>query len=386
LKSILFLGICAGATSCVEDNSVGIDDEDHFETEFQMAESLLKPYAQTALILASNNETRSMIYSEVDKKFDGDDNILFDHLLKNNLPNQRLASLIDHKLETSMMESKSAISTQAGEELFPQIYIPYFENISNDPNARSASNSSPLVVIFNGDETIEELPAYKLDEQNNLVKTNIMVDEDYAFNNEVWVISLNERIEADPTSDLGYAFKNDMILEDKKGDLSFASQSATQINGSITNLKIQCRKESWANGKHEVNVARYVTFYGAVDQNGNAYFNSLSPQYQHDHMKTATIRKRDVKNGKWKNIDLNHDFTNNWTTDNGEYMAVSIFECDNWPAARRQSEVNVPGYSTQPLFTTYRSADPAWITKLFAYYDGNLYWQNGCIKVTGSVY
>lgn len=135
--------------------------------------------------LSASSIFRELVYKEVSKKFDGDDNSLLNYL------NNRYKS-IGLKNAFVNSEYESIISTLNERGLYPQIYIPQFE----ETKLKSIKNDVPIYIIdaFNTDDSDEQFKAYYIDISGEIQETEFLIDEDFAGENEVWVVSLNERV------------------------------------------------------------------------------------------------------------------------------------------------------------------------------------------------
>ncbi|MEP4670903.1 MAG: hypothetical protein ABJZ91_18920, partial [Cyclobacteriaceae bacterium] len=138
--------------------------------------------------------------------------------------NLRSNSALSRGETDELAEAISLLAEVAGEGIYPQIYIPYFENHTESEgisNGRSANaDASPVIVIYTGDESKEEWPGFQLNESGELTDVGFLINENYAEENEVWVISFNERIE------------NGEIVAFDEEDIS-NSRVAASVTGSI---------------------------------------------------------------------------------------------------------------------------------------------------------
>lgn len=129
--------------------------------------------------LANETEFRELLYWEVEKQFDGDYNVLFETLLSQELPEGRVSSTLSHSSLSDVLETfKVAVE---GEELYPQIYIPYFEEMNARKSASRQEGETPLLVLYDGDESTDVFPSYSLNDAGELEETGIMIDEEYGL-------------------------------------------------------------------------------------------------------------------------------------------------------------------------------------------------------------
>lgn len=137
--------------------------------------------------LSANSEFKQLVYDEVSKRFDGDDNVL-------------LTNLNGKSLKSASIDQKygSVVSALKDKGLYPQIYIPQFE----EGRLKSAKSDSPIYIIdgLNANDSTKQFKSVYLDENGEIRETDFLIDENFARNNEVWVISYNERVDIDGES------------------------------------------------------------------------------------------------------------------------------------------------------------------------------------------
>ncbi len=126
---------------------------------------------------------RELVYSEVDKKFDGDFNVLVTNLEKN-YPEKEL-------LKSGRMEGPAEYFRKIGR--YPQIYIPFYEELSRK---KKLGKQDPVFLIYSDENESGKYEGYVIDRNGGLTGLGFLIDEDYAMENEVWVISLNERVDS----------------------------------------------------------------------------------------------------------------------------------------------------------------------------------------------
>ena len=189
-----------------------------------------------------------------------------------------------------------------------------------------------------------------------------MIDEEFAQNNEVWVISLNER----------YFGENDSSSE-TNGSINGRTKSSP--SAIVDQIKIKCHKESWAAGASEVNILTLFSNWGATVLDLNVYGNGV-----YEGGEIYKFSRKDVR--KQNNKDVNFYILNDWDdrAPDMPYGNYVIFEYDTWPTGRKTIE----WYVGATISIKYRSAD--------IYYDLNTvyktnfyeyYVNNGCIEWLG---
>jgi hypothetical protein len=161
----------------------------------------LKVLKDAFVPISGNLTFRKVLYQEVAKKFDGESNVLIKTLLtackkegfdlesalNQSFPaNQTVQSLLDNMV-------------RKGTKRHPHLYIPNFENVvSNDLKGSSSLNTRgsrfPVLVSRPNNESMLTLTGSRL--TNGISETVPNVNEAYAISNEVWVVSVNERVNA----------------------------------------------------------------------------------------------------------------------------------------------------------------------------------------------
>ena len=125
------------------------------------------------------------------------------------------------------------------------------------------------------------------------------------------------------------------------------------------------------------------TWYGAINPStGQEEFrNQIGSDFLGDNMAKVKIRKRDLRRGKWKVVNMDYRYGSKWDTDNDDtYLIYTIFEKAK---VRYSASVRVSGASTpQDRRLGFRSSDGEWIADYISSSQaGSYYGVNGCIKV-----
>jgi len=340
IATILFFISCE--ESSINPTSTLSVPETHAE-QIEYLTSHLTILGKSALQAAKKESFKQELYAEVEKQFDGDYNVLFE-TLKAKLSNDkglfgaRLSGISNEDLEQSL----NAFKGIDGDDFFPQIYIPHFEELKEQnikTNSRVLTeNSDPIIVINIGDGGPIKVPGYRLNEYDDLEDVGFLVDEEYAINNEVWVISLNERY-------FGEVEDAAWPAEDPTNARVMASPSA-----AVEWFQLKCRNEDWLNGAVEVNIISLISDWGFYNAEFNTYGNN-----QYEGGRIRTIKRKD-----WdKPQDVYYYILNDWNdrAPNMPYGNIVIFEYDAWPASK-----NVQWNHGGDIFDwTYRSSN--------SYYD-----------------
>lgn len=246
-----------------------------------------------------------------------------------NVFNARAEAILSQSAVTNAMNAFMNID---GVDYYPQIYIPYFDEMTaRRSQGRMATDQNPVIVLYLGDESQEVYPGYQLNTNNEFISTGQMIDEEYALNNEVWVISLNETYFGD--SD-----------DSNMGQRLSAGESA-----KITRIKVKCHKESWTAGASEVNIITVLSEFNFTDLKIKRYGGDT---YQGGQLKK--VERSDI--GDWKGLDFsviaNWDVNEPLSFDHANFV---IFEYDSWPTGLKDVTF---AHSAQQAFTLeFRSAD-----------------------------
>jgi hypothetical protein len=222
----------------------------HYE---ELYDSIVKCGSLALVQIMQNNEYRQIINSEVSKAFDGDDNALFKNL--NSAFNTQ-----NYNLEQLMTASVLASTNPEYSYLVPQVIngFPYFESISYAqiliPNYESYNINVPHTVAQNTDDN-DNLPGYKI---NNGVLQVVNVDEQYANENPVYVVMVNERVNS-----LGIVSSG--FIKDSNEDETLLNKVTNRAEKSLRELKISrvkvwTKKEKWG----RADVTFLAATYGGV--------------------------------------------------------------------------------------------------------------------------
>ncbi len=363
----LFVFVCFVSCSTHEDvvenplNTLQPDTDD-----IAYAKKHLKVLGEFASELANtDNSYRNLIYNEVEKRFDGEYNVLF-QTIDSILFSDKVPYSIARTETESYKVALKAFLNKEGINYFSQIYIPFYEELQKRKAKPNYQQKSPVIILLAGDSQQDVFEGYQL-EDGKFDKTRFLIDESYARNHEVWVISLNERYFGKQTSNLDYYNTNGRIE---------ASASAW-----IENMKCKCHKETWAAGGSEVNMITVFSDWGFYhdDTEVNTYGGG---DYEGGNIKK--FERKDVKNKTQRTV--NFPLLNHWDArmPNTPYASYVIFEYDTWPTGLKKVTWNTGG---QNYTREYRSADDYYdmssVSKTFLHgYTVN----NSCIEWNGLYY
>lgn len=186
------------------------------------------------LTLTQNHEFRNLVYRSVEQRFDGDDNVLLSDVMRE----AEQAQIVDTNSPAwqSLMEKVAQFQNVNGTAYDPQIYIPNFESGS------LVRSFDVTMTVFEADLNTTELPAYALDASGNLQLKDNPIDETYAQTYEVWVVSVNERVDLTPAE---LATIREL---DESGTTSRLSSTAAGTD-SLTTLNVVCNPTGLRNNK-----------------------------------------------------------------------------------------------------------------------------------------
>ena len=208
---------------------------------------------------------RAMLYEEIEKKFDGDNNVLIKTIEENaNKMNINFEQSIADGFNNSgakLDQARNAINAFKNiekQEYYPQVFIPLFEE---KKQKGKLGINNPTIVIFNGDEKrgIQNgLTGYTFDSNGKII-TISNIKEEYVKNNEVWVISLNERTISTPQ---GMQLKQGIISNTSEFRKSSKTASSTAWEWQFSTMTVWVNKDSgWFMGDSEVCFKAVVDFF-----------------------------------------------------------------------------------------------------------------------------
>lgn len=351
------------------------------DKQYSYVSENLKTIATQLAIAIKNPLIKSQVRSEASKKFDGDYNVL----LRNVFSIKSLEGNYDRNAVNTAFEAFEQIE---GSNYYPQVYIPSCIQ-KRDPNSRRSSELSTIqerqvesgkteFVIYDGNEDQQIFPAYILGVDNQLQLNGVLVDENYAIEHDVWVISLNENVdnngELEPIDNIDPTptpVNNNPILGIPPPPIN-----PNLINVKIENIGINCLNESWAAGKADVSIrASRSTWNGRQDGQSNGAIAEYNCDRSSDDPRGILIRqffRDETINGTTLQIQyVNFNLQSNWQIGNWNYHPITyyyvIFERDNWPAKIRVKDVT-PFFAHFPndyRLMQYRSSDDCYIAGSF---------------------
>lgn len=267
---------------------------------------------------AQNPQFRAIVYSRVGQQFDGDDNALLSTIIGDVQQSQ--------VLDTSSPEWQAFVAKVAafgninGEAYYPQLYLPNFGVV---PNA----NGAVTMVALETDLSRTQLTGYEITPGGEVHIKPGLVDENTTDVSEVWVVSVNERIESTPEELAFYRAVDEKLAEETDRAADDEESASLSYRGPICNptglrndrgmeylqkFKIPdpSAVEHWTAGKLEPRVV--VVGKGGVEIK-NANF--------------GKIKRKTIKN--WVTQDL---FLTTWDKATlGDFWAFKWIEIDGGP-------------------------------------------------------
>ncbi|MBU4273981.1 MAG: hypothetical protein KKA28_19285, partial [Planctomycetes bacterium] len=210
-------------------------------------------YLSLGLIGFSEDEKfKEILYKEIQKRFDDDYNVLINTLIEEcKINGIDLIQEMENYIYLNYQETidfNSILNKCKIKGLYPQIYIPIFEVIEkNRLTIDSLSGGNPVILADRVSKSKNPFYQGKHFNRKNMRTEDLMVNEEYAQNNEVWVVAFNERVDGNgKPKKMGV--KKPMRFNEYQGNMS----GARQINLS----KIRCPDlsalESWTRGGPEL--------------------------------------------------------------------------------------------------------------------------------------
>jgi len=268
-------------TGCAKDDTSGLKNVMSIDDPFGYAQFHLELIAKGLPAVMSNSVFRSILDDEVGKCFDGDYNVLFIRLVEAcdsaniNLINEMKLYLHANGQDTSLFDPVGAFNGIEGRNYYPQIYIPCFTDNNWD------NEEMPVAMAFNGDESLVDFEGYTIGSGNHYEVVG-GIDEDFSYNRQVWVISLNECVD-----------DNGIPIDfcDEEGNVLFLGGDETDVCGGtqvtdaqINKITIKERFEHWAGGRSDIAIRSYALYKdGDMDHfhPGLGFFrNSLNQNYR----------------------------------------------------------------------------------------------------------
>lgn len=214
------------------------------------------------LDLSKNGDFTTLVNTEVAKQFDDDDNVLLSTLV--DVCSNASIDLINEMDQSISSYDNSLPSTEhsydnyqnltgqsniediiagfewEGNHYHLQVYIPFVDQV----------NLLDTPVICFGHQEVETTIGYKINSDNSI--SVVVVDEDYAEQHLVWIVSVNESVNENGVLEKPIDMGTQIITNE------YAKSLGRSVR--VTAVKIDDTKESWIKGKAEVALAAGVLY------------------------------------------------------------------------------------------------------------------------------
>ena len=316
--------------------------------DIEFAQDNLKLYAQSVLAMQNESGFRADLYAAVEEAFDGEKNVLFKTLMDDSKNPKNARSLKDN-LQQLSSTALTAFNNIEGYNYYPQVYIPFYEELKT---AGKLGKSEPKVIVYTHNLPNSEYPTYTLNSDGSLTEGQ-SVSEDFAKENEVWVVSISERVD-----------DNGAVKEEIDSD-NGRTQGVSFPNARFQTMKITSHKEEWVAGGSEVSIKRYMSFFWFDQHSSNPVAKEYSIEDAPDDgsgKRVKDVKRSDVDNTltinwtyvvNWPNQSYQFDFGSVHT----DFFYYVVFEYDAWPTGLRNAYIPDAGVSGNTIYTCYRSAD-----------------------------
>ena len=310
-------------------NSCSKDDVDIEEVDFSQGNAKAELNEKTAnlvLNLTQNENIVNEIYQAVDKRTLGETSILFDYLLNGNVNLKSGSTNLFASRFLDLVPNNTTLKSAGGggsnskylndlKENNVQIYWPYHDEWDG--------KTLPTVTFYDGVNDQENI-GYRFNNDGSI--TSVTVNEDYAWENPVWVINCYD---GSPEEYLA------MEAEKKSAKTNDYYSKAALKNGSNTDNHVSVKI-------NQVRCVNDVTDYEGI-LGGNlemrwARGNVIDWQNNIDQMKLTnntvyfSFDRKRARKGWWTYVESH--WVTDWTKTDPNYM-MGVFEQDagDWKAA-----------------------------------------------------
>jgi hypothetical protein len=275
------------------------------ELTIEQKRTLLEDYLKnlaTFVVSEAEGESsaRTAIYDELEKQIDGDDNALVD-IFSTKIEN--LNGNID------FANALAPFSNLEGDKYFPQVFIYNYDQLKSD--GKIGNDSKILVAFYTGDETMDKVPGYELDSENNWTFV-ADVDDSVAAGKEVWIFSLNE------------TFRNtiDFSILPRETAITGPVMKPTGPSGGpcdddihywpyIQNMQVRQHNESWLAGKSDIWITTYTGWdtYQSINPCNSALDRIMSTNNPQGEIFVKKFMRYLIPNGAQ---DVNCGYAGSW--------------------------------------------------------------------------
>ncbi len=344
--------------------------------------------SQSLFGVVNNHDFRRMVHAEVEKETTGETTVLFSTLFKRIKAEK--PSLLDDMQQyvtpEEFTKSQQAFWGIDDNILYPQIAIPFYEEIKLKNKSDLDEGSSPIIVThpIKNQETVK---GYIVNDYGQAIGTK-EIDEQYAREHEVWVISLNETLSTPQAGMLKdcdqnpfLCYPDDDVSSSKEtksarladiqetqgtctadGNPGDPRQTTTGIDVYKDRITVKSHKEPWYDGRSEVWLAFSSVWEGGSDpkaigvKDKEPYWDPI--QTVNDQVYGGNVVSSEIFHASRSDIDNKRVINiyeieiSRWGKDRRKNAAVfTLFEMDPWPAPRINVKVATyarSGYSIFP--------------------------------------
>jgi hypothetical protein len=391
----------------------------------------LEQIGKMALGLSLQPESRALLYKKIEQQFDGDYNVLVETLLKEGEPYQLTKKTTDFLQNDDWQNSVEAFKQgriEIADDLFPQIYIPFYEELQQK---HRLNVKSPVIAVSPVSEADTVLHGFTLNEKGQIVQVSTPVTEAFAQGNEVWIISFNENMRK------GKLVSSENLNERQTADWvniqpgltcgdptvnTNGRSTSAGLNVIIPNMTIRCHKEPWHSGRTEVRMLATTGYCSGVTSQGvpndRGYWEGASADAggnQYADNEIGVWRRKEVndKQEKWVDFSVTDFYNYRNKTDNpldwGEtmhpqYGSDGRLDCmfyviyendvtDAWEKKPRAyiTSTGFDGNGSNRMELAYSSNDSYFVAGYWNWYKNHekypcgLEYDDGCIKVNVTV-
>ena len=308
-----------------------------YEDQKTYAAHHLNAYSKSLYKVANDPDFHRILYQEANKGIEGESAVLLStifEILEKEKP-ELLTKMTEVFKLKQHQNSSQAFSGIDGKVLYPQLYIPFFAEINDQDKT-----SSPVIMVDPLDNQ-EIVNGYTIDADNNLVEVND-IDERYAQEHEVWVVSLHETI-AVPKEDViakcynssfcypKYKANDTVSIKDIRTKTTNTREASNCFDGNtfgprytdfgisvfFDDLILKRHFEPWYDGASQVNIILTSIWESGYDIYNDKYDDShyyplnafnleanyLESQYNVGRGQFARVSRKNVSNKKRINLN-----------------------------------------------------------------------------------
>lgn len=278
--------------------------------------------------LAKDPQFVNIVKREVEKEFDGDNNVLLSELeLKCEMEGVHLTEKMKHSIGkhgTPSMKKNlhrlngmiNRIAHYSGEDLYPQIFIPFYSTVDHSINPIVAPH-----VEINEDETIDGIELVKSEKNNQETIMIKKITEDIASQQPIWIISINESVDCNGRYNANSPVRSgDIKAYEARGRASSGPVKFLEFRPYMT---IGDKKESWIKGKADV--AWVFSQYDPISPCSGPYsYTAIDGDVKKFSKSMINVQQEDI----------HVEFASSWIMEQPT-IALLIYERDSWPSKKK---------------------------------------------------